>query len=62
VASRDLTPLILVASGVGFFAASIYIAVKALNLPAALLAAGIGYLLVSLGVETYKESCRKDVR
>lgn len=62
IASRGLAPLILVASEMGFFAASIYIAVKALSPLAALLAACIGYPLASLGVDTYKESCRRDVR
>jgi ATP/ADP translocase len=59
MAFKSLIPLVLIISGVSFFAASIYITVEASSLPAALLAAGVGYLLVSLGVEAYKEECRK---
>ncbi len=55
---NKLVPLVLVISGVVFFATSIYITVKAPNLLATMLAAGIGYLLVSLGVEVYKKECK----
>ena len=54
---REIVSLILIVIGLVFFVGSVYLMVLAQAL-ASLLAAAIGFAIVSVGVDLYKEAAR----